>query len=154
MKSTYLCTEDALILEFGYSQNLPLPKIPLTEQLCRRLLWMCLFNIHVHGASGKSYMFHFLQGMAKKGASTVCSFFGYVIQKEFRNERHKHIILLSGACGGQNRNCIQCFFFFCCTCKNLWRPCLPHVFSQGHSYSMCDRNLCWFAQKVKKKESI
>lgn len=40
-----------------------------TEQFYRRLLWMYL--LHVHGASGKSYMFQFLKGMTKKGASSL-----------------------------------------------------------------------------------
>lgn len=73
-KSTYICAEDTLILEFRHSQNLPLSKIPVTEQLYRRLLWRYIFNAHVHGASGKSCMFDILEVTAKKEASPVCSF--------------------------------------------------------------------------------
>lgn len=40
MKSTCLCTEDVLILKFGYSQNLSLPKIPVMEQFYHRPLSM------------------------------------------------------------------------------------------------------------------
>lgn len=39
--------ESVMALEFDYGQNLPLPKLAVTRQFYKRLLWMNVFNIHV-----------------------------------------------------------------------------------------------------------
>lgn len=49
-----------LVIEFDYSQNLPLPKLNVTSQFYKRLLWLYLFNIHVHN-DGSSYIFCFME---------------------------------------------------------------------------------------------
>lgn len=71
----------------------------------KRVLWLeWQFNIGVHGATGKSYMLNFLEGRAKKGASSVCSILWHIIQREFISQSTKETILFSDACGGQSRN--------------------------------------------------
>ena len=76
----------ALVLEFDYAQNLPLPKLPVNDQFYKRLLWLHVFNVHVHGQD-KSYMFHFTEGMTKKGANSMCSFVRNVILTEKRTSK-------------------------------------------------------------------
>jgi len=46
-----------LVLEFDYAQNLPLPKLPVNEQFYKKLLWLYIFKVHVHGTN-KFYMYH------------------------------------------------------------------------------------------------
>lgn len=61
------CKTDSLllVLEFNCSQNLPVPKLNCTSQLYCRLLWLYLFNVHVHN-DGTSYFFCFMESMSKK----------------------------------------------------------------------------------------
>lgn len=70
MKSLCNC----LCIEFDFGQNLPLPKLPVSEQFSRRLWWLHILNVHVFGEHGRSYMYTFLEGQLKKGANTVCNF--------------------------------------------------------------------------------
>lgn len=114
---------------------------------------MYLFNVHVHGASRKSYMFHLLEGIAKMGASTVCSFLWHVVQKKFRSKRHKQIILFSDTCGGQNRN--YAAFSFSAALARTLGVSVYHIFSvRRHSYSVCDKNFGSFARKMKKERAL
>lgn len=39
---------EELVLEFEYSQNLPLPKLSVAKEFYKWLLWPFLFNINVH----------------------------------------------------------------------------------------------------------
>lgn len=61
------------MIEFDYSQNLPLPKLNVTSQFYRRLLWIYLFNVHIHN-DDSSFMYSFIEGEASKGAESVISF--------------------------------------------------------------------------------
>ncbi|XP_033218330.1 uncharacterized protein LOC117173797 [Belonocnema kinseyi] len=152
LKKELLSEENVLCREFDYAQNLPLPKIPVSEQFYKILLWLYLFNVHVF-TSKNSYMFPFLEGSAKKGANTVCSFIQHVIEKEFDDRRFTKIVLFSDASGEQNRN-YTVFAFFLTLCIDLnieiW-----HIFPvRCHSYYQCDRNFGLYSQKKKKLEQI
>lgn len=152
LKKKFLSEENALKCEFDYAQNLPLPKIPVSEQFYKRLLWLYLFNVHVFNCSN-SYMFPFLEGSAKKGANTVCSFVDSTIEREYDKNIHKKIVLFSDAASGQNRNYTVFAFSSALSVKHnveIW-----HVFPvRGHSYCQCDRNFGLYSQKKKKKERI
>lgn len=76
LKKVFLSETNVFCCEFDYAQNLPLPKIPVSDQFYKRKLWLYLFNIHIF--SSNSFMFSFLEGSVKKGANTVCSFLHYV----------------------------------------------------------------------------
>ena len=39
---------DTLCIEFDFAQHLPLPNLNCTSKLYKRLLWMYVFNVHVH----------------------------------------------------------------------------------------------------------
>lgn len=58
-------SDETLVLEFDYAQHLPLPKMNVTNQFFKRLLWLHVFNIHVHNDDTSSY-YTFLEGQAKK----------------------------------------------------------------------------------------
>lgn len=151
LKKELLLRKNELILEFDYAQNLPLPKIPVTEQFYRRLLWLHLFNIHVHNTE-RSYMFPMLEGFSKKGANTVSNCLFYVIKEECKISCVNKLVLLSDACGGQNRN-YTVFSFFSLLSEELQIE-IEHVFPvRGHSYCQCDRNFGLYGQK-KRKEVI
>ena len=139
-----------LVLEFDYAQNLPLPKIPVTDQFYKRLLWMYVFNVHVYERN-TSYMYHFVEGMSKKGANSVCSFLLDVIRLE--RGQAKEIFLFSDACSGQNRNWTMVTFLM--TVAAEFGVTITHVFPvRGHSYCQCDRNFALFSRKVKKTERV
>lgn len=53
--------ETVLTVEFYYAQNLPIPKLNTTKQFYKRLLWLYLFNIHVHNDSS-SYFYSLFGG--------------------------------------------------------------------------------------------
>lgn len=152
LKKEFLSEKNALCCEFDYAQNLPLPKIPVSDQFYRRLLWLYLFNVHIHN-SDKSYMYPYLEGIAKKGANTVCSFLHHSIQREFDPLVNSKIILFSDAASGQNRNYTVLTFLTMLSIElnvEIW-----HVFPvRGHSYCQCDRNFGTYAQKKKKMERI
>jgi len=140
----------ALVLEFDYGQNLPLPKLPVNEQFYKRLLWLYVFNVHVHGQD-KSYMFHFTEGQAKKGGNSVCSFVRDVIMKE--KGTFNEVFLFSDACTGQNRNwVVGGVLTALAKGENIT---ITQVFPvRGHSYCQCDRNFAVYSRVVKKTETI
>ena len=53
-KEGMMSEENALCCESDFSQNLLLPKIPINEQFCKRLLWLFIFNIHILGEKKES----------------------------------------------------------------------------------------------------
>ena len=142
--------DHTIVLEFDYAQNLPLPKVPVTDQFYKRLLLLFVFNVHVHKRN-TSYMYHFLEGLSKKGANSVCSFLLDVIQQEKKNA--KEVFLFSDACSGQNRNwTVVAFLMAVATELSLT---ITHVFPvRGHSYCQCDRNFALYSRQVKKTETI
>ncbi|XP_043469861.1 uncharacterized protein LOC122503403 [Leptopilina heterotoma] len=111
LKNRYLSETNVLCCEFDYAQNLPLPKIPVNDQFYKRLVWLYLFNVHIHN-SESSYMYPFFEGITKKGANTVCSFLYDSVKKEFDAENHKKIYFFSDAAPGQNRNYTVLTFCF------------------------------------------
>lgn len=74
-------SDDTVVLEFDYAQNLPLPKPTVNKQFYKRLLWLYLFNIHCHN-DGTSLMYSFIESKTKKGANSVCSFLFDFLQKK------------------------------------------------------------------------
>src|SRR5882724_2509848 len=48
LKRNYFIPNDrTLVLEFDYSQNKPIPKLPVNEVFYSRVLWFFVFNIHI-----------------------------------------------------------------------------------------------------------
>jgi len=154
VKSTVLGADfvpEVLILEFDYAQNLPLPKLPVNDQFYKRLLWMFIFNLHMHQHENL-YMFHFMEGNCKKGANRVCLFVHDVIKFECNPEVRK-INLFSDACLGQNRNWTMSKFLL--SIAMLLNVEIQHTYPvRGHSYNQCDRNFALYSRKLKHLESI
>lgn len=152
LRKKLLSEKNVLACEFDYAQNLPLPKIPVSEQFYKRKLWLYLFNVHVF-SSNNSYMFPFLEGTAKKGANTVCSFLKYVVEREFNESNCSKIVLFSDAASGQNRNyTVLSFLLILSAYLNVK---IEHIFPvRGHSYCQCDRNFGMYSKKKKKTEVI
>ena len=79
----------SLCCEFDFGQNLSLPKIAVSEQFYRRLIWLHIFNVHFYNSksdseksSDHSYMIPFMEGAFKIGANKVCNLLLYVIKEE------------------------------------------------------------------------
>jgi len=142
-----------IYLEFDFGQNLPLPKIPVSNQFYRRLLWLHVFNVHVFGEHKRSYMYLFLEGKFKKGANTVCNFLLDAIERELKLlARYNKIYLFSDGCGGQNKNYFI-LSFLSLLCKKLQIE-IQHVYPiRGHSYCSCDRNFGLCGQKKKENRN-
>ena len=153
LKKNMLSEKDVLCLEFDFGQNLPLPKIPVSDQFYKRLLWLHIFNVNVFGDHKRSYMYLFMEGILKKGANTVCNLLFHSIQNELKLNYYNKIYLFSDACGGQNKNyLILCFLSLLSRKLELE---ITHVYPvRGHSYCSCDRNFGMYGQKKKKKETI
>ncbi|KAJ4437833.1 hypothetical protein ANN_13771 [Periplaneta americana] len=142
-----------LVVEFDYSQNLPVLKLNVTSQFYKRLLWLYAFNVHIQNDSS-SFMYCFMEMEAKKDSNSVASFLNHALRKklsEFHNV--KKVILLSDAYGGQNKNLVTTSF-----CSWLARVCqveVTHLFPvRGHSFGHCDRNFGLMKSKLKKVETI
>lgn len=144
---------ETLILEFDYAQNLPIPKLNITSQFYKRLLWLYNFNIHCHN-DGASSFYCFLEIVSKKGPNTVCSFLNHFITEKLQEMPNiKKIVLFSDACGGQNKN-ITMVMFSTWLAKSLNMP-IEHIFPvRGHSYNQCDRNFGRYSILLKSLETI
>lgn len=146
-------SNDILVVEFDYAQNLPLPKINVTKQFHKRLLWLFVFNIYCHNDNSSTF-YTFLEHTAKKRPNTVASFlFNFMNSKVSENTNLKKIILLSDAAGGQNKNITMLKFCSWLT-KSLKIP-ITHMFPvRGHSFGQCDRNSGLMKTHIKKKSVI
>lgn len=153
LKAAMLSEKDTLCLEFDFGQNLPLPKISVSEQFYKRLLWSHVFNVHVFGSHKRSYMFFFMEGNLKKGANSVCNFIYDAIIRELKCDSFNKIYLFSDCCGGQNKNYLMMSFLSMVSTQLEME--IHHVYPvRGHSYCSCDRNFGMYGQKKKKVEVI
>lgn len=153
LKDKMITEKNVLALEFDFGQNLPLPKIPVSSQFYKRLLWLHIFNVNTFGPDKNSYMFFFIEGKFKKGPTTVCNFLYEAIQRELVTNCYNKIYLLSDGCGGQNKN-YTVFAFLLLLAKKLQIE-IQHLFPvRGHSYCSCDRMFGTYGKKKKNRESI
>lgn len=140
-----------LALEFDYGQNLPLPKLSVTDQFYKRLLWVYVLNIHCHN-DDKSYLFWYLETESRKNSNSVVSLLYFVICRLIKPHT-KQIVLLSDSCGGQNKNILMVQF-------SLWiartfNVSVVHIFPvRGHSYNVCDRNFGSYSRQLRKVENV
>lgn len=145
------CKTDSsyLVIEFDFAQNLPVPKINVTSQFYKRLLWLYAFNVHIHN-DNSSFMYCYMEMQAKKNANSVASFVYHTLKQKLQEfTAVKNIILLSDACGGQNKNIV--IVSFCSWLAKVHKVEVTHVFPvRGHSFGQCDRNFGLFKRKVKK----
>lgn len=145
--------KDVLIIEFDYAQNLPLPKLNITSQFYKRLLWLYNFNVHCHN-DGTSSFYCFLETDSKKGSNTICSFVNHFVAEKMNEFPDlKKIIFFSDACGGQNKN--MTVVMFSTWLANSLNIEIEHIFPvRGHSYNQCDRNFGRYAILLKSLETI
>jgi hypothetical protein len=145
--------KDTIIIEFDYAQNLPIPKLNVTSQFYKRLLWLYNFNVHCHNDQASSF-YCFLETDAKKGPNTVCSFvYDFLVKKLKEFPNLKKVVFLSDSCGGQNQN-ITVVMFTTWLSKNL-NVTIEHIFPvRGHSYNQCDRNFGRYSIVLKKIEKV
>lgn len=145
----------ACVFEFDYAQNLPLPKLNNTSVFYKRLLSMYVFNIHSHH-DGDSIFYTYLECDGAKNGNSVCSFlYTFITEKlscpDF--ERKMEIVLLSDACGGQNKNLTVSKFLS--IMAKIWNIEIEQIFSvRGHSYCQYDRNFGSYGRIVKKHADI
>lgn len=153
LKQAMLSEKEVLCLEFDFGQNLPMPKIPVSEQFYRRLIWLHIFNVHVFGNHKRSYMYLFTEGNFKKGGNTVCNFLYDALKRELKTGYYEKIYLFSDSCGGQNKNYLVLSFLSLLS-KKLQVE-IKHIYPvRGHSYCSCDRNFGMYGQKKKQTEII
>lgn len=144
---------EVLVIEFDYAQNFPLPKLTVTSQFYKRLLWLYLFCVHVHNDDA-AFMYTFLESKCKKGANTVASFVFDCVNKKIQDfPNTKKVILLSDAAGGQNKN--QTLLRFCTWLAKTFNVEVLHLFPvRGHSFGQCDRNFGIIRNSMKKLETV
>lgn len=146
LKKLMLSETDVLCVEFDFGQNLPLPKLPVSEQFYKRLIWLHIFNVNILGSDKRSYMYCFLEGNLKKEGNTVCNFIFDAIRREFDLKYYNKIYLFSDSCPGQNKNYMTLSFLSLLS-KKLQVE-IQHVYPvRGHSYCSCDRNFEMYGKK-------
>lgn len=140
-----------LVIEFDFAQNLALPKLNVTSQFYKRLIWMYVFNIHVHN-NGTSTLYWYLESDGKKNANAVCSMLYHFLSSVI-TPNVKHVTMFSDSCGGQNKNLTM--VQFCCWLSKVFNVEVHHIFPvRGHSYCQCDRNFSLYSSKVNKMETV
>jgi hypothetical protein len=142
---------ETLVLEFDYSQNKPIPKLPVNEIFYSRLLWLFIFNIHVY-TTNQSFMYYFLEGEYQKGPNSVISFIYNTLKQVLTNDI-KTIVLFSDSCFHQNKNISLVKFLSLFSIKN--NITIKHIYPiKGHSFCRCDSNFSLLSRKLKKVETI
>ena len=153
LKKSICAKKNVLILEFDFGKNLGLPKIPVSDQFYKRLIWLHIFNVNVLGNSKRSYMYFFLEGELKKGGNTVCNMLYDAIKREYGLDHYEKIYLFSDSCGGQNKNYLILSFLSLLSQKLQTE--IEHIYPvRGHSYCSCDRNFGMYGKKKKQIETI
>lgn len=61
-----------LVLKFDFAQNLPVPRLNINKQFYCHLLWIYVFNVHVHNNS-ESSVYRFLETESRKSSNSVLS---------------------------------------------------------------------------------
>lgn len=141
-----------LVIEFDYGQNLPAPKLSVTAQFYKRLLWINIFNVHCHN-DGSSVMYCFPETASKKNPDSVVSCLYQFIMGKMKDNTYSEIVFLSDNAGGQNKNITM--VRFCTFLANLLKIQITHLFPiRGHSYGQNDRNFGVYAKKLKNIETI
>lgn len=143
---------ETLLIEFDYSQNFGVPSLACNEQFYLRLVWLFVFNIHLHNDVSESRLYHFLETESRKGANSVASLLYDFISDVIREET-KTIYLLSDSCPGQNKNYLM--VKFCLWVAQTFNVHVIQLFPvRGHSYNVADRNFALIRRKTKKFENI
>ena len=79
IKKSLISDKNCFCIEFDYNSNKVLPKMNNCERYYKRALYLYLANIHIH-TKNYSFIFHSLEGEAKKGANSVASYLYYVLK--------------------------------------------------------------------------
>lgn len=154
MKKTVLEKKDnskTFILEFDFGQNLPLPKLNVTSQFYKRLLWVYVFNIYQHNSTN-SALYYYTEVEGRKNANSVCSML-YDFISAYCPEETERIVVFSDSCGGQNKNATVTKFLT--WLAGTMKVEIEHIYPvRGHSYNVCDRNFALYSRVVRKMENI
>ncbi len=141
-----------LCLEFDYNSNKVLPKINNSNRYFKRALYLYLANFHFHKRNF-SFIFNALEGEAKKGSNSICSYLNYVfnfMQYNVNIDEIENICLFSDASGGQNRN--RTVIRYNLYLAILLQIKIIHIFPvRGHSYNICDSNFASIGKEFKRK---
>lgn len=146
--------DSILVIHFDYGQNYPMPKLNVNEQFYKRLFWVHVFNIHCYN-NGRSKMYLFPEGSAKKDSSSVASFLFDFLEPILNGPKnYTKLIMFSDNCGGQNKNKYIVRF---CIYMSLLHPGLEiiHIFPvPGHSFCINDSNFGLIKKKLRKMPRI
>lgn len=144
-----------LVIEFDYGQNYPIPRLNVNSQFYKRMLWLYVFNIHVHNDDSSFFYCH-METHAGKNGNSVVSFVNDCLMNILKKPKFSNIttiVLLSDATSGQNRN--TTITKFCAWFARLHNVEVIHLYPvRGHSFSQCDRNFGLVRNKIKNREVI
>lgn len=92
-------TEDVCTLTIDLQKALPFPKITVSEAYYRRNMYC--YNLGVHDMKKNlGYMYVWDETIASRGSQEISA----CLTKHIKHNPHKHIIIYSDTCSGQNRN--------------------------------------------------
>jgi hypothetical protein len=115
-----------------------------------RQLSVSIFCVH-DIKTGKSTIFLYHEGQAKKGPDEVCSFLDYYIKNYIPtsvNELH----LYSYNCGGQIKNHTLSRMLLALTDIGRFKKIIQNFPVRGHSFLPCDRDFVLIKRYLKKKK--
>lgn len=94
------------VFEFYYTQNFPLPKLNVTPEFYKQLLWFYVMNMHSH-SDNDSIFYAYLETEGTKNAASVVSYVYHFVNEKLQDKKFEEkteIILFSDAAGDQNKN--------------------------------------------------
>ena len=153
-KTKELCQtrEDMVALCFDYMQNLPLPHLPVQDIFYMRQLWVNVFSVH-NLKTGKSVLYVYHEGIAKKGANDVCSMLHDYIQS-YIPQNISNLRLFSDGCTGQNKNHTMVRYCAALVDTGRFKNVRQYFPVRGHSYNPCDRDFGTIKRHLSKTDRV
>ena len=136
------------MLTFDFQQNLPVPTLKNSDMFYARLLWTYNFRIH-NCHDGSACMHLWLESIAKRGSSEVCS----CLQHYFVTHppKSRRLVLFSDGCGGQNKNKMMFSYLLRLVKMNVFSRIDHYFLTRGHTFLPNDRDF-GVIEKYKKGE--
>lgn len=148
-----------LCVVFDMQQNLPLPKINITETYYSRQLWLynLCFVIHDFGQSKRQVFFYnWLETSSGKGSNEVTSALAHFLKRIAKKAgQQEKLHLFSDSCPGQNKNAAMLNFLhtYANDPSNPFSEISFFFPIRGHSYLPADR-VFGRAEKIFRKKEV
>lgn len=146
VKKTVKNCDDSAAICLDYMQNLELPHIPVQDVFYLRQLTVNVLSMH-DLKTGKTNIYVYHEGMAKKGPNEVVSFLNEYV--ESLPKEITKLYVFSDGCGGQVKNNTVVRYLLSLTDRKRFSEINQFFPVRGHSYLPCDRDFSVIKRKIK-----